>query len=78
MTAAQRAITKGYSDGFLTAKIFAMYHMSKLGFIGQYIEDSLTALGPTVIAEGTGEIYRVWFLRGMQDGQTTVASVVNL
>lgn len=76
-TDAQRSASKGYSDGFLTAKIFATYNMSKLGFIGQYIQDSLTALGPTVIASGTEQNYSDSFGQGLQDGQAIIFSAIN-
>jgi hypothetical protein len=74
VTALQRSISKGYSDGFLTAKIFAMYQTSKLGFIGQYVEDSIRALGPEMVQAGTEDAYRQWFTNGLEDGQQIVAS----
>jgi hypothetical protein len=75
---AQQPVTKGYSDGFLSAKIFALYGLSKLGFIGQYINDSIVALGSGTdgITPGTEDIYRQWFLRGLQDGEATVVYVL--
>ncbi|PCH38120.1 glycoside hydrolase family 5 protein [Wolfiporia cocos MD-104 SS10] len=76
MSPEQRSIAKGYSDGFFTAKIFALYGMSKLGFIGQYISDSIAKLGPTVVKPGTEGMYRQWFMRGLQDGENIVASHV--
>jgi glucan 1,3-beta-glucosidase len=78
MTSTQRSVSKGYSDGFLTAKIFATYKTSKLGFIGQYIEDSIKALGPAIIEPGTEEAYRHWFRSGLGDGQLIVVSAVSL
>ena len=74
LSAEERAITKGYSDGFLTAKIFAQYGMSKLGFDGQYTSDSIRALGPKVIAPGTEQFYSDWFGRGLADAQSLVES----
>jgi glucan 1,3-beta-glucosidase len=74
MTPTQRCIAKGYSDGFLTAKIFASYNTSKLGFIGQYIEDSIRTLGPTVVASGTEGSYRQWFMSGLDDGEAIIAA----
>ncbi|TFK91226.1 glycoside hydrolase family 5 protein [Polyporus arcularius HHB13444] len=73
----QRAISKGYSDGFLTAKIFALYGMSKLGFTGQYINDSLAKLGRKVIEPGTEHYYEQWFMEGLNDGEALVGSTVN-
>jgi hypothetical protein len=72
MTPTQRCITKSYSDGFLTAKAFAVYEGSKLGFIGQYIEDSMHMLGPTVVPPEMKGTYRQWFMRGLQDGEAKI------
>ncbi|KAI0636795.1 glycoside hydrolase [Trametes polyzona] len=73
----QRAISKGYSDGFLTAKIFALYGMSKLGFTGQYMSDSLASLGPGVIEPGMEHYYEQWFMEGLADGEALISSSVN-
>lgn len=73
----QRSITKGYSDGFLTAKSFASFNTSKLGFIGQFIMDSIAQLGPSVIAPGTESNYHDGFVRGLEDGQRIVMEAVN-
>ncbi|TBU45740.1 glycoside hydrolase [Dichomitus squalens] len=72
-----RAIAKGYSDGFLTAKIFALFGMSKLGFTGQYIRDSIALLGPIVIKPGTEHYYEHWFMAGLTDGEALISSYVN-
>ncbi|CDO72882.1 Glycoside Hydrolase Family 5 protein [Trametes cinnabarina] len=72
----ERAIAKGYSDGFLTAKVFALFDMSKLGFAGQYIADSLAKLGPDVIQPGKEHFYEQWFMEGLVDGETVVTSAV--
>jgi glucan 1,3-beta-glucosidase len=73
LSASQQAVIKGYSDGFLTAKIFAAHELSKLGFKGQYIEDSLRSL-TGVIGMGEQDVYRRWFGSGLADGQTLVRS----
>lgn len=73
----QRAISKGYSDGFLTAKIFALYDMSKLGFTGQYINDSIAKLGGNVIQPGMEHYYGQWFMEGLNDGEALISSYVN-
>ncbi|KAI0372834.1 glycoside hydrolase [Pilatotrama ljubarskyi] len=73
----QRAISKGYSDGFLTAKVFALYGMSKLGFTGQYISDSIAKLGPEVVAPGTEQYYEDWFLEGLADGEALISASVD-
>ena len=72
----QRAVAKGYSDGFLTAKIFALYGMSKLGFTGQYIKDSLKLLGNKVIVPEQKHYYVQSFMEGLRDGETLVTSSV--
>ncbi|KAH9934661.1 glycoside hydrolase superfamily [Fomitopsis serialis] len=76
MSPEQRAIAKGYSDGFFTAKIFAQYGMSKLGFTGQYMNDSIAKLGPGIIKPGTEGNYQEWFMKGLQDGENIVISHV--
>ena len=75
MTPAQRSVAKGYSDGFLTSKIFASQNTSKLGFIGQYIEDSIRTLGG-VVAPGTEGSYRQGFMTGLQDGEAKIMSTL--
>lgn len=69
----QSSLSKGYSDGFVTARIFSLYGLSKLGFIGQYIADSLAMLG-TAIPPGTEDAYRSGFVQGLADGETAVAA----
>lgn len=76
MTPKQRSVAKGYSDGFQTARIFATYNTSKLGFTAQYISDSIWTLGPTVVAPGTEEVYRHWFMSGLQDGESLVVKTL--
>jgi glucan 1,3-beta-glucosidase len=73
----QRSIAKGYSDGFLTAKMFAMQGTSKLGFVGQYVIDSVRALGPDIVAPGTEGDYEDGFVKGLEDGEMVVASAMN-
>ncbi|GJE95202.1 glycoside hydrolase family 5 protein [Phanerochaete sordida] len=70
----QASRVKGYEDGFLTARIFALYNLSKLGFVGQYILDSLAALGPGVIAPGTESFYEEGFTQGLADGEGVVSA----
>ncbi|KAJ7156091.1 glycoside hydrolase [Mycena crocata] len=69
MTAEEKSSTKGYSDGFLTAHLFCDYDGSRLGFTGQYIQDSIRALGPAVIQPGTEPYYSAAFIRGVSDGE---------
>ncbi|KAI0062333.1 glycoside hydrolase [Artomyces pyxidatus] len=72
----QRSGAKGYSDGYLTAKIFALHKYSRLGFVGQYIADSISAHGPDVIAPGTEDTYRDQFLKGLSDGEEMVRGII--
>jgi glucan 1,3-beta-glucosidase len=76
MTPSQRSDAKGYSDGFLTSQIFASHNTSKLGFIGQYIADSIEALGPAVVAPRTEGSYRQGFMRGLRDGEAKIAATL--
>ena len=74
LTSIELSITKGYSDGFLTAKIFAQYGQSKLGFVSQYILDSISTLGPSTVAPGTENYYTAWFNRGLSDAQLIISA----
>jgi glucan 1,3-beta-glucosidase len=76
LTATERSITKGYSDGFMTAKIFAQYGMSRLGFKGQYIGDSIAKLGESIVAPGTESEYSVWFYKGLGDAEQIIGTAV--
>ncbi|THH18479.1 hypothetical protein EW146_g2512 [Bondarzewia mesenterica] len=77
LAAIQRSIFKGYSDGYLTAKIFALHGLSRLGFVGQYIEDSLRTLqSNVVVAPGTEDFYRTWFIQGLGDGEAVVRRLI--
>lgn len=76
LTPTQRSMVKGYSDGFHTAKIFASYNNSKLGFIGQYIEDSMRTLGPAVVTAGTEGSYRRRFMDGLHDGEAIIIATL--
>ena len=73
-TGPERSITKGYSDGFLTAKIFAQYGLSRLGFTGQYVSDSIAALGQEIVEPGTESYYTEWFNHGLADGEAVISS----
>ncbi|KAL4253866.1 glycosyl hydrolase 5 (cellulase A) family protein [Abortiporus biennis] len=76
MTPSQRASSKGYSDGYQTAKIFASYGMSRLGFTGQYIRDSIAALGQNVISRDNEDTYTNSFMTGLQDGEALITKQV--
>jgi glucan 1,3-beta-glucosidase len=70
----QSVVSKGYSDGFVTAQRFAGQDGSKLGFVGQYIKDSIASLGPSVVPPGNEEYYRQWFWQGLKDGETSMSN----
>ncbi|KAL5533128.1 EXG3_2 [Sanghuangporus sanghuang] len=72
LTAAEQSMAKGYADGFLTAKLFAQYGMSKLGFKGQYVTDSIAKLGPDVIQPDTATIYSSQFAQGLLDAEKQI------
>jgi hypothetical protein len=77
LTLAQQAIQRGFSDGFMTAKVFAQQGpgMSRLGFKWQYVEDSLSAHGSSV-PPGKEGYYREWFEKGLVQGEAMVAQVI--
>jgi len=77
LTLAQQAIQRGFSDGFMTAKMFAQQGpgMSRLGFKWQYVEDSLSAHGSNV-APGKEGYYREWFEKGLTQGEVMVAQII--
>jgi hypothetical protein len=68
--------TQGYTDGLASAKIFAAHNGSKLGFIDQYVDDSIKVLGPTVVPVGTEEKYRAGFMRGLREAEAIVRNAM--
>lgn len=77
MNANQVAIARGYQDGFTSAKIFAQYGMSRVGFTGQYIADSLTRLVKSqVIQDNQRNAYKTWFLKGLSDGEAQITAAI--
>lgn len=76
ISSTDRSTVAGFSDGFLTAKFFALNGMSKLGFVPQYMNDSLATQGQQVVSAGTEQNYRDGFLRGLGDGEAAIASIV--
>ncbi|KAF8955450.1 glycoside hydrolase superfamily [Flammula alnicola] len=65
----QQSTSRGYTDGFTTAKVFASYNMSKVGFTGQFMMDAIEVAGPTLIAQGTEDGYHDGFMHGLRDGE---------
>ena len=63
---AQRSFSKGYADGFDTARKFATVNKSKLGFTGQFIQDVFGSAEPSVVAE---ENYGQGFRKGLSEGE---------
>ena len=74
--AADAVATKGHSDGLMTAKIFALMDFSRLGFIDQYVNDSIAALGPDVVNAGSRQEYRDAFLGGLAEGEANVRNML--
>jgi glucan 1,3-beta-glucosidase len=61
--------SRGYADGFTTAKIFASYNMSRLGFTGQYMMDEMSKTGPSLIVQGPEKDYKDAFMQGLKAGE---------
>ena len=68
--------TKGHSDGLMTAKIFALMDASKLGFVDQYVNDSIAALGPDAVDANSHQVYREAFLQGLSEGEANVRAML--
>lgn len=75
---ADTVATKGHSDGLMTAKIFALLDFSKLGFIDQYVNDSIAALGPGVVGAESQQAYRDAFLQGLVEGEANVRATLQV
>ena len=58
--------SRGYTDGFTTAKVFASHNMSKLGFTGQYMMDKFGQMAE--------KDYKDAFMRGLVAGENMVQS----
>ena len=63
--------SKGYIDGFTTAKVFASHNMSRLGFTGQYMMDMVTKAGQV---PGKEKDYKDAFMQGLIAGENMVQS----
>lgn len=74
----ESAVLKGYSDGFMTAKMFAETSMSKLGFRGQYIIDSLQAMENGTMSASDEEYYINWFYQGLAAGEAMVQTTLDV
>jgi glucan 1,3-beta-glucosidase len=78
MSPSQVAIARGYQDGFQTAKTFAQYGMSKLGFTGQYISDTVSELvAAGNIAKNEQTTYGTWFMKGLRDAEAEIAAAAS-
>ncbi|PWN48295.1 glycoside hydrolase [Violaceomyces palustris] len=69
--------SKGYSDGFLTAKILASeLNLSRLGFKDQYLLDSWNAHMTTGLYRSQdSQTYTDQFRQGLQDAENRIASL---
>ena len=68
------ASNTGYSDGFLSSKIFAQStSLSRLGFGVQYMQDSWTArLAQGTLLSSDSSTYTQQFAQGVQDAETAI------
>ncbi|KAG8956119.1 Glucan 1,3-beta-glucosidase 3 [Tulasnella sp. 419] len=69
---------RGYADGHETAIIFARYGMSRLGFKGQYIADTIKILGPNVVPPGKEESYAQAFDQGLRDAEKKIEASLDI
>ncbi|KAF5344234.1 hypothetical protein D9756_001981 [Leucocoprinus leucothites] len=68
---------KGFDDGFLTAKVFAIYGASKLGFTEQYVNEAFEmALSRGVVSSGSDQEYRTGFWLGLNYGESKVVEAI--
>jgi hypothetical protein len=70
---AEMPTSKGYTDGFTTAKVFASHNMSKLGFTGQYMMDMITTTKAGQ-SQGAEKDYKDAFMQGLIAGENMVQS----
>jgi hypothetical protein len=68
------ASQQGYADGHKAAIQFAEFGGSRLGFIGQFILDSLAG-SPNILASDATS-YRTAFYNGLADGEATVLAAI--
>jgi len=68
---------KGFDDGFQTAKVFAIYGASKLGFTEQYISEAIemAQIRGTLSGESEKE-YRSGFWLGLRHGESKVIETI--
>ena len=77
ISATDTVAAKGHSDGLMTAKIFALMDSSKLGFVDQYVNDSIAALGSDVVDANSHQAYRDAFLQGLAEGESNVKTMLH-
>jgi hypothetical protein len=66
-----------YSEGFETAKSFAVNGLSRLGFAIQYASDKLAGhVADNTVSEADGSYYRQWFAQGLGDAEALVAQAI--
>ncbi|TFK27355.1 cytoplasm protein [Coprinopsis marcescibilis] len=63
---------KGYEDGKLTAQIFAAHNNSRLGFVNQYISDTIATLGSDIVPPVAEAAYTSGFLRGLSEAESGI------
>ncbi|KAJ3566586.1 hypothetical protein NP233_g6906 [Leucocoprinus birnbaumii] len=68
---------KGFDDGFQTAKVFAIYGASKLGFTEQYVNEALwMALSHGAVSSGSEQEYRTGFWLGLHYGESKIIDAI--
>jgi hypothetical protein len=68
---------KGFDDGFQTAKVFAIYGPSKLGFTEQYINEALwMAMSRGAVSSGMEQDYRTGFTLGLKYGEWKMVEAI--
>lgn len=75
--AGQQVASTGYSDGFVSAKIFASDNLGRIGFAEQYIQDSWNSRLHSGQLERTDHsTYAQAFQQGLDDAHTQITDLI--
>lgn len=67
----------GYSDGFVSAKVFASENLGRIGFAGQYILDSwISRLQSGELERNDQGTYSKAFQQGLDDAHTQITDLI--
>jgi glucan 1,3-beta-glucosidase len=69
----EAALARGYADGVKAAKSFALFHGSRLGFTGQFIQDALNG-NKNIDGDEGKQAYQGGFMTGLAEGEASVLS----